>query len=252
MKKMMIVFSALVLISVAASAQVRSNVRASAPQPDSKPAIVPGACSPCLWYAGDTDPSNPSWDADLNFNGTFAAEENQIWVPFIAASDGNPLHKHVLISAVTFNEVAATPDTNPPADYAGMSYGFRTGVLSGNGGTLHNHGTCPATVVTYTGVQAYGVYNEYAFTCQLLGTKAVKVPVGTIYWVNITPTFTVSTFAYLDDAIDVPELNHLGWGNDFDNSFINGAAFSLTYAPADGVAGGLEQFSVAIAGTYVP
>lgn len=251
MKKMMISLSALVLISVAASAQVGSNLRANVPQPDAKPAIVPGACSPCLWYAGDNDASNPNWDGDLNFNATFIPAENQVWVPFIAAPDGNPLHKHVLISAVTFNEIATTPNTNPPADYAGMSYGFRTGVLSGNGGTSGKHGTCPATVVVYTGLSPNG-YNEYAFTCQLPGTKAAKVTVGTIYWVNVTPTFTASTYAYLGNAIDVPELSQFGWGNDNYNSFLNGAFYGLNYTPATTVGAGFTQFSVAIAGTYVP
>jgi hypothetical protein len=251
MKRILIALTALVLISVSASAQRSSTVRGNDPQPAAThSAAVPGACSPCLWYAGDFDPNNPSAEADFNANDTFDSAENQVWVPFIAAPDGNPLHKHVLISAVTFNEMATTPNTNPPADFDGMSFAFRTGVLSGNGGTLGKHGTCPATVVTYTGVSWVGL-NEYSFTCQLVGTKATKVATGTIYWVNVTPTFTVSTGAYLDNAIDLPELNQLGWGDDMLNTFINGAYFGLNYTPATSVYSGFEQFSVAIAGTYV-
>jgi len=249
MRKMLIALSALVLVSVAASAQISSNVRGNVPKPEAThSASVPGACSPCLWYTGDFDPSNPHPDAELNANLPSVPAELQIWVPFIPAPDGNPLHKHVLITAVTFNELANTPNTNPPADFGGMTYGFRTGVSSGNGGTLGKHGTCPATLVVYTGVSAFGD-NEYSFTCQLLGTKAVRLVVGTIYWVNVTPTFT-STEAYLDNAIDLPEVNQLGWGNDFYNSFLNGAFFSFNFGPATSVASDLEQFSVAIAGTH--
>src|SRR5208282_3526065 len=115
------------------SATLRGNV----PQPDAiHSAVVPGACSPCLWYAGDFDPSNGHPNGVLNGNFPFEGAENQVWVPFIAAPDGNPLHKHVLISAITFNEFAETPSSDPPADFDGMSYGFRTRVSSGNGGTL--------------------------------------------------------------------------------------------------------------------
>jgi len=250
MRRLLIALSVVTLISVSASAQRNSSLRGNDPHPAAThPPVVPGACSPCLWYAGDFDPASLTANADLNFDNTYYAEENQIWVPFIAAPDGNPLHKHVLISAVTFNELVNTLNTNPPADFDGMSFGFRTGVLSGNGGILGKHGTCPATVVLYTGVTFHG-YNEYSFTCQLVGTKAVKVTVGTIYWVNVTPTFTSTTLAYLDNAIDLPEINQLGWGDDFYNSFINGAFFSLNYAPATSVGTEFEQFSVAIAGTY--
>jgi len=248
MKKMMIALCALVLISVAASAQARSNVRGNVPQPDSKPASIPGACSPCLWYSGDTDPSN-NWDAD--WNGNSGGTINQVWVPFIAAPDGNPLHKHVLISAVTFNEVAATPDTNPPADFGGMTYAFRTGMSSGNGGTQGKHGGCFTTSVIYTGVTIEGFYNEYSFTCVFKpGLTLPKVAVGTVYWINVLPTFT-STVAYLDEAIDVPGLNQFGWSDDYWNTFLNGPSFGLNYSPANTVDVHFGEFSVAIAGTYV-
>jgi hypothetical protein len=249
MRRILIPLSAFVLISVSASAQKSSNLRGNDAQPaTTHPAVEPGACSPCLWYAGDFDPSNANSNGDVNMDNTSYPEENQIWVPFIPAPDGNPLHKHVLISAVTFNELATTPNTDPPADFDGMSYAFRTGVSSGDGGTLGKHGTCPATMVTYTGV-TYKGYHEYSFTCQL-GAKADKLAVGTIYWVNVTPTFTETTYAFLDNAIDLPELNHLGWGDDFYNSFINGAFFDFNFIPATSVSPSFEQFSVAIAGTY--
>jgi len=252
MKKMLIALSALVLISAAASAQMNPTARGIVVQPaanNTAPTGIPGACSPCLWYSGDSDPANPFFDGLFNADALGLSIKAQAWVPFIAASDGNPLHKHVLISAVTFNELTTTPNTNPPADFAGMTYAFRTVVLSGNGGKLGKHGTCPATSVVYTGQSPSG-FNEYSYTCNL-ALKPFKVTVGTIYWVNVTPTFSVSNYAYLSNAIDVPGLNQFGWSDDFYNSFFDSTYFGATFEPTQNVDfNGLGEFSVAIAGTY--
>jgi hypothetical protein len=252
MKEMMAVtLGALVLMSAAASAQNRT-ARGTVVPPgtnNAAPPVIPAACSPCLWYSGDNDVANPNWDGLFNANATWKKIKAQTWVPFIAASDGNPLHKHVSISAVTFNELTNTPDTNPPADFVGMSYAFRTNVLSGKGGALGRGGPCPATSVVYTGLSPNG-WNEYSYTCSLV-SNPVKVAVGTIYWVNLMPTFNVSDYAYLSNAIDVPGLNQFGWGDDFYNSFFNSAYFGDTFAPATGLGSGFQEFSVAIAGTYV-
>jgi len=215
-------------------------------------AVVPSGCSPCLWYAGDFNPGNPIASFLYNANHTFDSFKAQVWVPFIPASDGNPLHKHVLITAVTFNELTNTPDTNPPADFGGMTYGFRTGVSSGKSGTSGRHGKCPTTSIIYTGDSPFG-YNEFSYTC-ILTTIPVKVPVGTITWVNLLPTFTVSETAWLSDAVDVPAGDQLGWSDDFYNSFIDSVSLGYSFAPANtacALAGGCSQFAVAIAGTYV-
>jgi hypothetical protein len=215
-------------------------------------AVVPSGCSPCLWYGGDFDPGSAIAHTLVNTNNTYGTPfKSQVWVPFIPASDGNPLHKHVLITAVTFNQLTTTPDTNPPADFGGMTYGFRTGVLSGNGGKLGIHGACPATTIIYTGTSHNGLY-EFSYTC-ILTIKPVKVPVGTITWVNLLPTFTVHNAAYLSDAVDVPANNQLGWSDDFYNSFFDSASLGFSFAPANTACGsaGCSQFAVAIAGTYV-
>ena len=136
MKKILLVLGALVVISAMASGQSVTSRGTSLQQAakNAAPLSIPPACSPCLWYAGDFDPGNPIASFMDNANHTFDSFKAQVWVPFIPASDGNPLHKHVLITAVTFNELTNTPDTNPPADFGGMTYGFRTGVSSGKSG----------------------------------------------------------------------------------------------------------------------
>jgi len=251
MKKTLLVLGALVVISAMASGQSVTSRGIGLPQAakNAAPLSIPPGCNPCLWYAGDFDPGNPNAAALGNTNSTWGPFKSQTWVPFIPASDGNPLHKHVLISSVTFNELTTTPDTNPPADFAGMTYGFRTGVLAGSGGKLGKKGICPATSVTYTGDSPFG-YNEFSYTCDL-SLKPVKVAVGTIAWVNVLPTFTVSNIGFLSDAVDVQANNQFGWSDDFYNSFFDSASFGYNFAPATTFGPGYSQFAVAIAGTYV-
>jgi hypothetical protein len=246
MKGMLIAFSALALFSAGAPAQISKAARGNVGHANvAVPPSAPTACSPCLRYSGDNDAANPNWDALANYNNLSIPFEAEAWVPFIAASDGNPAHKLVLVSSITFNEIMS----NSPDDLTGITYAFRTGVSSGNGGTLKQNGTCNTTSVVATGNTPNG-YTEYAFTC-FPKKFAVKIPVGTIYWVDILPTFTSSTGIFLSNAIDVPDPSQLGWSDDFYNSFFNSAYFSNNFVPATSVDIGMQEFSVSIAGTYV-
>ena len=248
MKEILIAFSALALFSAGASAQISKGARGNVGHADvAVTPSAPAACSPCLWYSGDTDPSNPNWNSLTNYSNPGLGVDGEIWVPFIVASDGNPAHKLVLISSITFNEGL----TNPPDDLTGITYAFRTGISSGNGGTLKQNGTCNTTSAVATGITTFSE-TEYAFTC-FPKKFAVKIPVGTIYWVNIEPAFTSSFNVYLNNAIDVPGLNQIGWSDDFYNSFFNSAYFGDDFVPTTSIPSftGFQEFSVSIAGTYV-
>jgi hypothetical protein len=201
-----------------------------------------------LWYSGDDDTSNPNWDGLYNALAEGQGILSQVYVPFLPAPDGNPLHLHAAISSVTFNMISRQPNNNPPADYAGMTYEFRSKqVVSGNGGTLGKHGSCYSSTVVYTGTDVYG-FNHYGFTCYF--KVPIKVAVGTVGWVNLTPTFTGASYTYLIGATDVPASNQTGWGNVFYQSFTNSSSFGSNWQPTTAVANGLEEFSIAMAGTY--
>ncbi len=254
MKKVMTVLSVLMLVGVFASAQLKPTARGVAGQPGAQaPQTAPSTCSPCLWYSGDDDTANPNWDGLWNSNASWESISAQIYVPFTAAPDGNATHKHVLISSVTFNLIMPTPNTNPPSDFAGMTYEFRSGqVLSGDGGTRGKHGGCYTTAVVYTGRSPNG-FNEYTFTCYFNPASLPKVAVGTMEWVSLLPTFNASNYAYLVGATDLPAANQFGWSNDMYNSYITSSHFGYNFTPTDLNGTGLpgfEQFSVAIAGTY--
>ena len=215
-----------------------------------KPA-APSNCSPCLYYSGDFDASNPNADGLFNGNATGIGVFGQVWVPFTATSDGvrsgtPPLliHKHILVSSITFNMLM----NQSPFDLTKTTFAFKTLVSSGNFGLNAPKGTCGFATVTATG-RSFNFYTEYSITCNL--STAVKLAVGTNYWVNIYPTFTSGSYGYLSGVEDVPPNNLLGWGDDFDNSYFNSTSFSANYTPATTQGNGLDEFSIAIAGTYV-
>jgi hypothetical protein len=216
-----------------------------------KPA-APSDCSPCLYYSGDFDANNPNANGLRNGNETWEAVDSQVWVPFIPTSDGvrsgtPPLliHKHILVTKITFNMLM----NQFPSDLTKTTWAFKTLVSSGNFGLNGAHNTCGFVTVTATGNSGFG-FPEYSITCNL--KTAVKLAVGTNYWVNIYPTFTSSSFGFVSGVEDVPPLNLLGWGDDFDNSFFYSIYFGANYAPATSLGNnGEDEFSIAIAGTYV-
>ena len=212
---------------------------------------APSNCSPCLYYSGDFDASNPLADGLRNGNETWDGVTEQVWVPFTPTSDGvragtPPLliHKHILVTSITFNMLM----NQNPTDISKTTWAFSTLVSSGNFGAPGPHNTCGFVTVAATGNSGFG-YNEYSITCNL--KTAAKLSVGTNYWVNIYPTFTSSSFGFVSDVEDLPVPNLLGWGDDFDNSFVYSTFFGDNYAPTWGTGAGNDEFSIAIAGTYV-
>ncbi|MFZ3341784.1 MAG: hypothetical protein WA609_17100 [Terriglobales bacterium] len=231
----------------AASARVAAGETLQQSAQSPSPAI-PSDCSPCLWYSGDVSLSGAYADGLWNESGSYTA---QVWVPLIPSSDGNPSHKHVNISKITFLEMTLP---YPPSDLNGGTYGFRTGVSEGNGGRLGRHGACETLTATDTGVNTHG-YEIYAYTCT--PNKAVKLPIGRVTWVNILPEFNGGTAAYLGDIEVVPSFKNYGWSNVFYNSFFDGDGYTFDNTQSSNVDGGClgygcDAFSVAISGTYVP
>jgi len=211
---------------------------------------APSDCSPCLYYSGDFDASNPNADGLRNGNETWQSVDSQVWVPFTPTSDGvrsgtPPLliHKHILVTKITFNMQM----NQPPSDLSKTTWAFKTLVSSGNFGVNGPHNTCGFVAVTATG-RSFNGYTEYSITCNL--KTAAKLAVGTNYWVNLYPTFTTSSYGFVSNVEDLSPPNLLGWGDDFDNSFFNSTYFGANYVPVT-TYGPFDEFSIAIAGTYI-
>jgi hypothetical protein len=213
----------------------------------SSPLVVPPACNPCLWYSGDFDPNNSLATGLWNANAAWNRESAQVFVPFVAASNGTT-DKHVEISSITFNELE---NGAPISDLDGGTYTFLEGVSFGNGGATLKTGDCESLTAADTGVSWSG-YELYNFTCALKNSE--KVAIGEIYWVNILPTFMTQGFALLANVADNPAPNQMGWSDDYYNSYYNGLGYDFEPTTETDAynAEGLGEFSVAIAGTYVP
>ncbi len=254
MKKLLFAVIVAVLACGATSAQSRpaKTLKDTHGLSSVTPASVPAACNPCLWYSGDSDPNNPLDNATWNAYSPAYCEHDQIpcsgqiWVPFTPTSDGNLLHKHVSVTSVTFNESATGT-----SDLDGGTYQFNTFVSSVNGGNEFQKPTkCKTMTATPTARSG-----EYAFTCAL--QRPIKLGVGVNYWVNILPTFIYAGVAYIDDVEDMPAPNQMGWGNIYFNSYANGPVYGYGtewyLTESEYVCGeGCDEFSVGIAGTYVP
>jgi hypothetical protein len=269
MKKMLVVIGVLALFSVGAIAQshpAKTSVEAAGQngvthQNGAHANGVPAACNPCVWYSGDLDSSNPYADGLFNANATYYGIEGQVWVPMVIGSDGDPTHGHVRINSVTFNEQFADILACGACDYTGSTYDMRVKVGSGEAGTVKESGTCPQSPAPVPTGNALGAYAEYSFTC-LSSTKPhsyfLEVAVGSVYWINVTPTFTGGDYAYLSDVEDVPSRNQLGWSDDFYNSFFYSGYFGYNFSPTQTTAAGspcggvgCDMLSVAVGGTYV-
>jgi len=252
MKKLFGVVCVLGSLSLAAVAQDSLKVAQSLVAGRAEAAqvlTVPAGCSPCLWYSGDLDPKNSLSNGEFNANDESAAIAAQVMVPFSPTSDGDAAHKHVNVTSITFNELSV----GAPDDLDGGTYEFKTLVSAGNPG-VGKPAACESVSAVSTG-RSFAGYVEYSYTCSL--KKAVKLTIGTNYWVSMLPTFTAGNYAYVSDVEDMPAPNQYGWGNITYNTFITSSYFSVNYAPTWGSAGtcggsGCDQFSVALGGTYVP
>jgi hypothetical protein len=247
----LITFALLALVCAAIQAQSPSTTA----RPSQKPLAHPEFTAPigcqayCLWYAGDTDISNTdTWNALFNGyvpNGVGAYA--QVWVPFPPKFlPNNGWDNAVKITSVTFNEV--TSSANPP-DVTSMTYAFKGDIYNGGAGPNLASGNCNYSQPVATGRSGSG-YTEYAYTCKL--SSPVTLLNGYVYWVNLYPTLSNNdTSIFLSNVADIPAPNHYGWGNEMDYSFFNSSWFGVTYGPATSQSTNLDEFSVAITGTYL-
>ena len=137
----------------------------------------PALCKPCLFYAGDLNPSDPQADAFPNMY-TFVYADTKTYAPILL-----PAGHSILVTGILFQiQIEGSPKLDPK----GASWEIRSGLLTSNdGGTLIASGAIGAAVEP-TGRTLN--YPEF--------TVAVKVnpPVqleggrkGTIYWFNVEP-----------------------------------------------------------------
>jgi hypothetical protein len=253
MKKMLIVFCALALISAVASAQIGITSRGDTGHQPKVQAPQPAYCSPCLFYSGDLDPNNPNLNALNNYNSIYG--ESQVYVAIAPAVTTIvnrfgvvKVEKTATVTELVFNELATGV-----SDFTGSTYDVRTDISKGYGGTEVATGNCTVSGDVPTG-RAYGSFTEYSFECAI---PAVALHAGTEYWVNVTPNFNNGNSAYLSDSEDQPPLNAYNsgdgglWGNVDDASYFQSPTeYGYTWAEATPLLNGCDEFSIAVVGKY--
>jgi len=181
-KKMLFAVVLVVTLSLATAAQK------AAPKPSqqyagnsakgfsSDPQIHRGAprlCNPCLFYGGNLDVPNID-SAGLSDENTLNISDSHTYGAFTIAAG-----KSASVQGLVF-QVQMNAHMNPKQ----ATWEIRTGVSTGNGGTLVASGTSAATM-SPTGRVFLG-FGEY--------TVGVKFPSITLsegtYWVNVTPQCT--------------------------------------------------------------
>jgi hypothetical protein len=142
-------------------------LKSRAPQP-------PAACSPCLFYGGDLNPTDPNADGFSDENTLLIVGGSQTYGAVSIPSGPNANVTGILVN------VLATAAFDPFT----AVYDIRQGVSEGNGGTDISTGSGSVSV-TATGRIAFGLY-EY--------TVAVSFPAVTLapgeYWFNAQPQCT--------------------------------------------------------------
>jgi len=229
MKRALLV-SALLTLLLPLSAQ---NIRTSGPT------RLP-FCPPktCLYYAGDFDSANSA--ANYVYNATDALVGlGQAWLAVKPTRD-------VTVTGVTFQEIFAVSmvgiNPAPFQVYKGMTTGYQgTQVCNSKGhATMQPHGE------SFLGLL------QYSFTIERL-KPACELKKGIVYYLNLLPTYSDNSEAFLLDVEDHPAPNHRGWPNVWDDSYYFGLLGDIDYFPTWGNNGvcasvGCDLFSFALTG----
>ena len=194
----------------------------------------------CLYYAGDFDSTASDANGLFNSNDTGGGLEGQTWV-------GVKPTKAATVTGVTFNEffVEAGVGTNP------TPFQTQINITEGKAGkTVCNTGGT-ATEAVY-GEGDFGL-TQYSYTVRKL-KKACKIPKASknaTTYVNLVPTFD-NNYGYTVNVQDPKPKKHIGWKNDLNDCFFNGAAFGDTYVTCNsqGIGStGFTELSIALTGT---
>jgi hypothetical protein len=174
-----------------------------------------------LWYNGD-------------FNGGdgLSNERNTL------ISDGRVYDDfYVTGSGFDINSVFSNNLTNDTISQA--YWEIRSGVSSGNGGTLLYSGTDAASQTT-TGRSDFG-YTEYMIEVSGLD---ISLPMGH-YWLTVAPIDSGAGRSFISTTSGA---NFVGSG-DANNSFFDSVFFSVSFTPASNYVGSPADFSMGLTGS---
>jgi hypothetical protein len=137
--------------------------------------IPPALCSPCLFYGGDLNPTDPNAAGMSDENTLLIVGGSSTYAPYTVPSGVT-----AKVTGILFN-VQASDNFDPRS----ATYDIRTGITDGDGGSSVASGSNSVRVAS-TGRSFLGL-NEYTLLVPL------STPVyltGGEYWFNLTPACT--------------------------------------------------------------
>jgi hypothetical protein len=229
------------------------------------PGFAPAFCSPCLFYAGDSDPTNINggglWDnnsADIGILG-------QVYSPFTLPKKTDKCGGACSwVVTGLFANIEYYP--NPPIQPNDAVWAIYSAGVSGDWddvapplgtpftATTVCSGVDPAPVLTDTGRNFFGFYEEYATAVAVSGcTLTAKDPKNpTEYWEQVTPEFAATgTFelAYESNVTDTPPPEAFGLPQPKDDSWFYSPSFGFNQFTAAQTLGPFDFFSAGVEGT---
>jgi len=170
---------------------------------------VTGGCVSAshLYYAGDFDPTN------ANKNGLYASNTG-------SGSCGYVYQEFIFPTSNSIVNVFGNYQCSSSSDLTTANVEIRTGVTSGNGGTVvMSYSGLPTTVVD-TGMSCFGLE---IFTITVTLTLPLVLPTCT-YYITLQP-ISSSTFCYLANTFGLNSVNSFTPNNNYFDSSSFGADF---------------------------
>jgi len=211
----------------------------------------------CLFYGGDF-----LYDAVYPFIANALANETTVevpgspygaatWVPFTV-----PAGETWYVTGLFTNNLASYGVLDQGTEPTSVAYwSINEGLYPGNGGTVVDSGTSPATS-TPTGRAAFG---QTEFTVQVTGLR-ITLTAGS-YWMAVVPICTNTANPYCDgvfflsdvEYINTTPTNAFGPAETVDASLFDAPYFGLSFDPANGPLGacaaeGCDAFSAGVIG----
>jgi len=212
--------------------------------------LQPTYCSPCLFYAGDSDPSNFNADGLWDNNSSYFGINGIIYTPFTPVKIGKCGGKCAwLISGIGGNiEMYPFPPTIDSVAWS-LVKGVAAGGTPGSTTTICS-GTDSAPTITDTGRLFFGLYEEFNVTASTGGACKVKPSKKTpIVWQTNQVNTSVFQLAYESNVPDSPPPNAFGPAEPVDQSYFYSPAFGFPSFTNTTQLGPFDVFSTDIEGT---
>lgn len=214
--------------------------------------FVPAYCAPCLFYAGDSDPSNPNANGLWDNNSSFLNINGVIYTPFAVTKPA----KCGGVCDTIVTGIGGNIQFYPyPPTIAGVAWSIVKGVALGGTPattTVLCSGTDTAPVLTDTGRFFFGFYEEFNVTAATSGCPALepgKKGAAAIYWQTNQVNTSVYQLAYESNVPDSPPPNAVGNPEPVDDSFFYAPAFGFsTFANTTTLGSSFHIFSTDLEG----